>query len=157
MYSCLRNHIRRKFALVLIIYVVIGLFLVPLICQWLPYSWFYLSNSHQDYKMILAENNKRVEAANALLSSLNHTEIYNNISSPHRTTRPPDFCFVINTVSRPVSTSCLTQVVSVLLPQILNDERTVLALNNAEGSTHKEAMSLSRIVPVISKRKDKNF
>lgn len=107
--------------------------------------------------MILAENNKRVEAANALLSSLNHTEIYNNISSPHRTTRPPDFCFVINTVSRPVSTSCLTQVVSILLPQILNDERTVLALNNAEGSTHKEAMSLSRIVPVISKRKDKNL
>ena len=130
--------------------------MIPLICQWLPYSWYYFTDSDQDYKIILAENNKRVEAANALLSSLNHTEIYNTLSSPHRTTKVPDFCFVINTVSRPVATSCLTQVVSFLLPQILKDKRTVLVVNNAEGSTHKEAMSLSRIVPVISNKKDRS-
>ena len=155
--SCLRNHVRRKLTLVLIIYVAIGLIFVPFICQCLPYSWYYLADSHQDYKIILAENNKRVEAANALLSSLNHTTVYNNISSPYRTTKAPDFCFVINTISRPVATSCLTQVVSILLPQILNDEGTVLVLNNAEGKTHKEAISLSRIVPVISNKKHGNL
>ena len=155
MCSCLRNHIRRKVVLVLIIYVTIGLSIVPLICHRLPYSWYYSADSNQDYKIILAENNKRVEAANALLSSLNHTVVYNNVSHPKRA-QAPDFCFVINTVSRPVATSCLTQVVSVLLPQILKDERTVLALNNAEGSTHKEAVNLSRIVPVISNKKDRN-
>lgn len=104
----------------------------------------------------MTENNGRVEAANKLLNSLNRPMVYSNLTSPYRTARAPQFCFVINTVSRPVNTSCLTQVVSSLLPQVLNDENSILAINNAEGSTHKEAMSLSDIVPIISNRKSKN-
>ena len=154
--SCLRNLIRRCGVLVVVIYAVIGLFIVPLVCQWLPYSWYYSTNSNRDYEIIRAENDKRVEAANSFLSSLNHTEVYNTLSSSLRTENAPDFCFVINTISRPVATSCLTQVVSSLISQVLNDKRTVLAVNNAEGPTHKEATSLSRIVPVISNMKDRN-
>ena len=145
---------RRYHALILATYAAVGLLLVPVICQRLPYSWYYLTDSDQDYKVILDENSQRVKAAISLLNGLNHTAVYRSISSQSRT--EPDFCFIINTVTRPVSTMYLTQVVSSLLPQVLNDERTILAVNNAEGATHKEAMSLADVVPVISNKKVRN-
>ena len=153
----LRNPARKRIALVLVVYVVVGSLFIPFICQWLPYSWYYFPDSGQDYKVIIAENNKRLVAANNFLSSLNRTLVQNTLSSPRRTFRAPDFCFVINSVSRPVATSYLTQVVSSLLPQVLDDERTILAVNNAEGPTHKEAMLLSNIIQVISNKRDRNI
>lgn len=143
--------------LILVIYAAVGLLLVPVICQRLAYSWYYLADSDKDYKIILEENSKRVEAANILLSNLNHTVVYNSLSSPQRIVIDPDFCLVINTVTRPVFTSYLTQVIASLVPQVLNDERIILAINNAEGPTHKEAMSLARIVPVLSNKKVRNL
>ena len=136
------------------LYVAVGAFLVPFYCQWLPYSWYYsYGNSDQNQKIIEAENNKRVEAATDLLKSLNDTEVYSSLTSPHRTAGSLDFCFVIVTVSRPVKTYFLTQVVSSLLLQVKKDESSIMAIYNAEGATHKEAMSLSNIVPVISNKK----
>ena len=153
----LRNPTRRRIALVLVTYVAIGLLFVPFICQWLPYSWYYLTDSDQDYEIIIAENNRRLEAANDFLNTLSPAVVQHTLSSPRRTFRAPDFCFVINSVSRPVSTSCLTQVVSSLLPQVLSDEKTILAVNNAEGPTHKEALFLSSFVPMISNVKDRSI
>ena len=126
--------------IVLCIYLALAVFLVPQQGRSLAYSVFYSSRPGIDGMKNKAENEVRVKKAKEFLKNKDYKYL-------NETSAPPEFCFVIISVSRPAHTHYLTQVVASLVPQIADGE-SVFTVYNAEGSTHQEAMNLSRIVPV---------
>ena len=133
--------------LLLLLYLTVGVAVVPYLCRRLPFSMFYATSTARDRETVTTENDKLVKQAFSSIHALNTS---GKLSLLKRSIEEPEFCFVVNSVSRHVNIYSLTQVVNALIPQILVDQQSVFAVYNAEGKTHKEAVDLSRITPVIT-------
>ena len=137
-------------ALLLLLYLTVGVAVVPYLCRRLPFSIFYTTSQARDREAITTENDKLVKEA---FSSMNAMNASGKLSLLKRSVQEPEFCFVVNSVSRHVNIYSLTQVVNALIPQIVADQQSVFAVYNAEGKTHKEAEDLSQIFPVVTNPK----
>lgn len=142
--------LRTKFILIIfIVYLGIAVFIVPYEGQNLAYSSFYHSTPNADLMKNLVENAQRIVDAKRTLNDLKHSGRLHQHLSKIRI-KDTEFCFVIVSVSRPVHTLFLTQVVASLLSQI-TDADSMFTVYNAEGPSHHEAMNLSTIIPVVTK------
>ena len=139
--NCLKN----ANVLLLILYLTVGVAVVPHLCKRLPFSMFYAISPAEDLEAVTAENDKLVKQA---FSSLHAMNASGSLSRLKHSIQEPEFCFVINSVSRHVNIYTLTQVVNALIPQVLFDQQSTFTVYNAEGQTHTEAVDLSLIVPV---------
>lgn len=140
-------------AVIFLIYLLVALFVVPYEGQKLAYSSFYQSSPALDRERNLQDNSKRIhKAENTLRLLKRNSKHYLNLSTP--STTQPEFCFVVVSVSRPVAMYYLTQVVASLLPQVAESD-SVFTVFNAEGPTHREAVNLSNVVPVVTRVKEK--
>ena len=134
--------------IIAIFYLVVAILVIPYEGQNLAYSMFYQSSRAVDTERNLLANSQRVSEAERTLEELQHEgRDYLYLSTP--STKSPEFCFVIVSVSRLAPVHYLTQVVASLLPQIAHSD-SVFAVLNAEGPTHVEAVNLSSLIPVLS-------
>lgn len=134
-----------KPVLILLFYLIVAVFVVPLIGMNLPFSVYYHSDPNFDQQQVKRENDRRANEAERALKAFSHTDNY--LLWRNQTVKGPEFCFVIPSVSRPLNVRYLTQVVAALLPQILGTDSVLMVLN-AEGPEHTEAVQLSSIVHV---------
>lgn len=119
----------------------------------LPYSMLYDAsrNTHELHAKMMMINVQRGREASEYIGSANFSGLFRRLQKA----KHPKFCFVIVSVRRhnKHDTLYLTQVVARLAPQVLNENAT-LVVYNAEGSTHTEALDLSKFIPVVHAKEE---
>ena len=144
------NYPKNASVLIALFYLIVGIAVVPYLCRQLPFSKFYAQSPAEDLEAVTTDNTERAREAFRSMRAMNDS---GRLSLLKRSIQDPEFCFIVNSVTRHVSIYTLVQVVNALIPQILADQQSVFTIYNAEGQTHKEAMDLSLIVPVIMNSK----